>query len=264
MKPRHGRQFETSSEKLEHTERSVAADTFTGRRVVQARVHGRHLEGSKLSWAAGIGNSDPASKSAALESGNGAANADNEVNYMFDVSFDPMGELVMSEGDLEQHAELKGSIGAGLVVGNHRTAAAAPDVETTSININTAWKVQGFFLFAEVFLRTDDVDGGAEADSTGWTAQASYTLPPPDDKGLQWGFAVRYSMVDLDDAPVLLTATSLGTSAGDISEIGGAISAYYHEHKLKTQLGYRHQTTEPTGASDFDQDFIDLLFQVVF
>jgi hypothetical protein len=124
--------------------------------------------------------------------------------------------------------------------------------------------VQGFFVFGEAFLRTDDVDGGAEADSTGWTAQASYTLPPPEDEGVQWSFAVRYSMVDFDDAPVLLTGTSLGTTAGEISEIGGTISAYYHAHKLKTQLGYRHQTAEPAGGGEFDQDFVDVLFQVVF
>jgi hypothetical protein len=266
MKPRHGRQFETSSSKLEMTERSIASNTFVFNRIVGARLQGSHIEDGKLNWAAGVFNGDPAGASSALEGGNGAANPDNELNYVFDISFDPLGQMPLSEGDLEQTEELHGSVGAGVVVGNHKLALTpgSGDIETVSININTAWKVQGFHAFGEIFLRSDDQDGGAEADSTGWTVQGSYTLPPPEEKGLQWGFAARYSMVELDDVPVLLTGTPLTTGSGDVSEIEGTVSAYYHAHKLKTQIGYRHQTVDPDAGGDIDNDFIDVLFTAIF
>lgn len=260
----HGREFSTLLWRdLEHTNRSLASSTFTGNRVNGAMLHGQHLEGGKLHWGAGIGNNDVALASAANEATGGGPNPDNELSFFFNAAFDPWGNMDDYQGDLDGD-EWRGSIGASLMVGNNRVAPTAPDVESTDININIAAKGNGFYGLGEVFIRSDDVDGGMSADSTGWAIGGSYTLPPAEGGDSQWSFAVRYSMIDLDDAPILLVGTPLGGTAGDIGEIEGTVSNYYHRHKLKTQVNYKHQTVSPTGGSDVDNDFIEIQFQWIF
>lgn len=259
----HGREFQTRWYNLEHTNRSLASSTFSGNRVAGAMVHGQHLEGGKLHWGAGIGNNDVALASAATEATGGGANPDNELSFYFNAAFDPWGNIDDYQADLDGD-ELRGSVGASLMIGNNRVAATAPDIESTDINIYVTGKGNGFHGLGEIFIRSDDVDSGASADSTGWAIGGSYTLPPAESGGSQWGFAVRYSMIDLDDAPVLMTGTLLGGAAGEISEIEGTISNYYHRHKMKTQVNYKHQTVDPTGGSDFDNDYIEVQFQWIF
>jgi hypothetical protein len=268
QKVHHGREFDTHWSQLEHTNRSLASNVFSGNRVVGAMAHGTHLEGGKLHWSAGVGNNDPALASAALEGallgGSGGLNPDNELNYFFSGRFDPWGNMDDSQADLDGAEEWRGSVGASLLVGNHRSPLGGGDVESTDININAAAKGQGFHALGEIFIRSDDQDGGAEADSTGWAIGGSYTLPPAEEGGSQWGFAVRYSMIDLDDAPVLLAGTPLGTAAGDVGEIEGTVTNYYHRHNLKTQVNYKHQTVDPNGGTSLDNDFIEVLFQWIF
>lgn len=265
----HGREFQVHWSNLEHTNRSLASSTFTGNRVNGAMLHGKHLEGGKLHWGAGVGNNDVALASGANEAGN-TANPDNELNFFFNAAFDPWGNMDDVGGPGQQGqadfdgGEWRGSVGASVMVGNHRVAPTAPDIESTDININVAAKGNGFYGLGEIFLRSDDVDSGAEADSTGWAIGGSYTLPPAENAGSQWGFALRYSMIDLDDAPVLLAGTGLGTVAGDIGEIEGTVSNYYHRHRLKTQVNYKHQTVDPATGGDFDNDFIEVQFQWIF
>ncbi len=270
QKPMFGKEFTASTENLEHTDRSLASRTFAGSRVVGVFLEGSHLAGDLVHWDVGIADSDAAGASSALESGDGAANVDNELNYYFGLRFDPFGDL-LDEGfkyaDLAHSQEIKGTIGAGLEVGNHRTAATAPDVETTSINLNTAWQYQGFQISGEVFVRTDDTSGagGAESDHTGWAAGLSYVTAKPETGSTQWGGAVRYSMVENDDPAVLLTkVVGLGAAAGDVSELQGTITAYHHEHKLKTQFGYTLQEVDPNAANSSTNHIFEILFQWVF
>lgn len=269
QKPHHGREFQGTSAALDHTERSLASNVFSGTRVIGAWLHGDHLEDSKLHWWAGVGNSDPAAASGALEGGsNGPANVDNEVNFFFDARFDPWGDYgdeSFYQGDLEGTEEIKGTVGASLMFGNHRVAAAAPDVETTSINIYTGFKYSGVHVLGEAFIRSDDPDaaGASESDATGFAVDLSYTLPQAEPNASQWGFAARWSLVDFDDAPVLLGAPIVATS-GDANELSATITNYYKANALKSQLGYRYLQLDPDAGSSMDNHFLDVLFQFVF
>ncbi len=279
QKAHHGKEAQIAYSNLEFIDRSLASQTFSTNRVVGAFLQGSHLEGSKLNWNAGVANSDPAGSSFAAESGNGAANVDNEVNYFFDVRVDPwgdMGDEGYVEGDLSHTEEIKGTIGGSVMIGNLRDLANTVDIEATSINLYTGWKYHGFHALGEVFIRTDDPDvaGGVESDSTGWSVGGTYTLAPQEGKHSQWGFGVRYSMVDYDDPPIVLglpigaagviPAAQVTAATGDVTEIQGVVSNYYHAHKLKTQIGFTHQTVSPTGGIDSDNEIVDIQFQWLF
>ena len=177
---RHGLEYEGSSFELEHAARSISSRTFSGTRVLGARLEGSALEGGKLNWGIAAVNDDPALASFIAEGGgnvHGAANADNELNFLFDLRFDPMGAMDMSQGDLAHTEELMGTVGASVMVGNHRNGTPV-DVESTSININTAWKYQGIYALAEIFMRSDDTQGGTESDHTGWNVHEDARTGP--------------------------------------------------------------------------------------
>lgn len=272
QKPHHGREFQGWDTHLENTARSLASRTFTGFRVVGAFLHGTHLEGGKLHWWAGAANSDPAGGSASFNGGaNGAASIDQRTNFMFDVRLDPWGDYgdeTFEQGALEHAEDLAGTIGASLLVGNHMTAPATPNIETTSVNVYAGIKAGGIHALGEVFLRSDDPQGAGatETDSTGYAIGASYTLPEREEGGNQWSLAARWSSINLDTpAPqALMTGTALGGGSGDINEINATVSNYYHKHNMKTQVAYTVQTVSPDGGVDADNHFLDVMFTWMF
>ena len=145
---RHGLEYEGSSFELEHAARSISSRTFSGTRVLGARLEGSALEGGKLNWGIAAVNDDPALASFIAEGGgnvHGAANADNELNFLFDLRFDPMGAMDMSQGDLAHTEELMGTVGAS--VGRSPGGAMALDVWKNTSGGAMAldeWKSVGF------------------------------------------------------------------------------------------------------------------------
>lgn len=266
QKATFGREWTAMSNGFDHSDRSLASLTFSGNRVVGARVHGSMVE-NKLHWGVMAANGDTARASSVLEAGDNAANPDNELSFYGDVRFDPfgdMGDWDYVAADLEQTEELLASFGAAVQVGNHRNAGT--DIETTGINLNAAMKVKGFAAQGEYFMRSDDPDvGGAqELDSSGFYVGGSYTLPAAEENGSQWSFAVRYGMVTNDDANGFINIGTLGNAAGDVSDIEGSVTNYYHKTGLRTTVTYRHREVEPDGGGSVDADQIDLLFMFDF
>jgi len=263
QKPHFGREFQGSGAFLEHTERSLASRIFSGFRVIGAWLHGTHMEGQKLHWWAGVGNSDPARASTALESGQGANNTDNEMNWFFDVRFDPFGNVgdeYYVQGDLDYHEEARGTVGASFMYGNEQPSGAASaltngdDVETFSLNFYTAWHYQGLSALAEIFLREDESDfGDVDSAQKGYAVSVGYVMQPSEEGGPQWGFAARWSMFNQDDVPLLLVNTPLGTVGGlgltgDVDEVSGTVTNYY-----------RNAFKEESGrlSKVFDSKFVD-------
>jgi hypothetical protein len=282
QKFRAGRQSDTSSGKLELIERSIASRTFADSRATGALVEGSLMKGEHgdrmLSWHVGVMNNDTAA--GASSSGANATNAgNNEVDFSFGARFDPMGSLgdeeTMFEGDLEHDGTFKASFGANLLIGNDKAGTA--DNEITTININAAAKSgNGFAGQGEIWLRSDDVQGaGAEADSVGWYVQGSFTTAPSE--GPQYGLVGRISMVKLDDANGILGPVGMesgqgnplagpgGVSVpGDVLEIQGGVTAYYHKHLLKSQLVYTYQGVDPDAGTSTDNHGLDLMFTLAF
>ncbi len=272
---RAGRSSDQMGEQLEFVTRSIASRTFATGRSTGALLEGSALEDGMLKWHAGLMNSDTAASSGAFGEEN-TNTGQNELNFTFGAIFEPMGSMgddpeMRGQGDLEHSGELKTSFGVNLYLGNERPAGT--DVETTSINLNgeviTGTGISGQ---GEIWIRNDDVDGGGDADSIGWYAQGGYTLAPVEGE-VQWGFAGRVSMVDYDDAPVLMGTPGqyvdgpvlLGAAtAGDVFEVNLAASAYYHKHALKSQVGVTFQSASPTGGTDTDNVIIEVMMTAAF
>lgn len=262
-------------------ERASASRAFTDVRSRGAWLHGTHAE-NKLRWSAGAQNGDPAggaSTAGITDRGEEAPNTDNELSYTASANFDPMGDFFDGKGR-ESHQEgdfrtddrpLRGTIGAGIFFGNGTNAVTGTDVETTALNLNTAWKVNSIHLQGEFFLRKDDLQGGAadEEESHGWYAQGMYVLPRSGDSATQWGVGVRLNMIETDSGDnatvnFLNGAQGIFAAEGEVMEITGVLDAFYYGHACKTQLEYTFQDVDPDGASSQTNHIFRIAFQLLF
>ena len=267
QKFRGGLQSDNSSGSLEFNERSMATQTFADNRALGALLYGgfgrTEDEGSNFMWHLGAMNNETAKGTGAPAA---AINESNELNYTVGILWageGTKGPTKWTEGDLAHNGKLEPVIGANFAIGNDQVNGV--DNESSTINVYAAAKFgSGLAAQAEVFIRSDDpqvTGGGAEVDSMGWYAQASYTTAPGE--GTQWAFGGRVSMVTLDDPidpsvasinPSLASSSSAlaGFGTGDVMEISGVISAYYHEHKLKSQIMFTYQTIESDTGGPVD------------
>lgn len=249
-------------------DRSLASQTFSSARSRGAWLHGTHAD-KKLRWNFGAQNSDVAAGADGIAD-TMAANADNELTFVGNVSFDPMGNFFgdrMKEfhrqGALGGVEEARGTIGGGLQLGNNRNAGNTTDVESMSFNLNTAWALPGNIgVQAEFFSRNDDPDTGIEQKSQGWYVQGMYALPRSGDSELQWGLGLRIGQAETKDSAAFF-ASSLG-GTGDVMEISAVVNAFYHGHNCKTQLEYTWQDVNPDGATDSTNHIIRVAFQLAF
>lgn len=257
-----------TSKGLFFVERSGASSIFSNTYTRGAWLYGSYME-NKLRWIAGAMNGDVANGIDVLDKGEEADNADNELSYTLNVSFDPLGDYTggtdnfsIRQGDLgDGTKDLLGTIGAGVFFGNNKAVGApnGPDVESTEFNLNTAWRVSNFFAQGEVFIRSDEPTGGTTEDSMGWYVMAGYALPKKGDSDMQWALGLRVSMAETDD-----TAAFLGGTAGDATEISAVLNAFYHGHACKTQVEYTMQDLNPDLGSDQSNHIIRVQFQVLF
>ncbi len=235
-----------SSTGLTFAERSSAARTFSDDYSRGAWLLGRYAE-SKLRWTLGAVNSTTL--------GEEASNDGDKLAYVASVNFDPLGDFFdgkqttesFRQGDFrEGERELRGTVGLGYAMDNTVGAGSAEDVETTTLNFNTAWSVQGFQVIGEWFDNSVEQTGAADQDSDGIAVAANYVLDKNADSSIQWGFGLRYSVVDASDA-----------GGDEVTDISAVVNAFYHGHACKTQFELTQR--------DFDQaDNQDLIFTVAF
>jgi len=269
QKTLYGRESAASDYMLDFVDRALATNHFSNSRSRGILFGGDHMEG-KLHWTAGSFNTDVASSS--TNAGEETANPDNELNYVFGIRVDPngdMGDESYSEGDLEGLTQIRWTVGAGLQLGNHRATigGATRDVDGRDLNIHGAFKLQGFHVLGEVFLRSDepDVTGSTSTDSTGWQVGGTYTLPKQEGKDGQLAVGGRFSMITLDDAAQsVLTGTPLGAVKGDVSELTALVGYYYKAHKLKAQASWTLQNVNPDVGSDATNHIFEVQLQFLF
>lgn len=274
----HGLEATGSSSGLFFVERSLATMAFSDVRSRGAWLFGSHSE-NKFRWNAGVQNGDVGSGASGIfEVGDETPNADNELTYVANVSFDPMGDITdgktnesYKQGNLGDVTETRGTIGAGVMVGNNRDLTNSIDVDSTSININTAWMFNGGLgLQGEYFMRTDspDTPGGADDDATGFYVQGMYSLAKSGDSPIQWGLGLRVSMVDAetDFATGVMQFFGAGLPEGSITEVTAVVDAFYHGHACKTQFEYTWQDVDADSAAFVDQTnhIFRIQFQVLF
>ena len=254
-------------------ERSSASRAFADSFSRGAWLNGVMAD-KKFRWAAGAMNTDVAAGlgTGYTDRGEETANSDNELSYVVSANFDPLGDFFggkqtaesWKQGDFRTDDDgLKGTIGVGLALGNGKdTASISPtstgfDVESTSININTAWTVSKFNVLAEYFMRTDDLQGPTpdEEEPSGWAVSGGYLLPKSGDSAMQWGFGVRVCMLENDEGTAgsgvdfLTGMQGIGSTPGEVMEISAVLNAFYHNHSCKTQIEYTFQDVDPDGAA---------------
>jgi len=251
------------------TDRSSASETFAAARSRGAWLVGSVMEKDKpIRFAVGAMNTDTSPAfAAAVTGGEEASNNDNELSYVAAVNWDIMGDFFGGEqtaeywrqGDFRSgETELKGTIGAGVALGNSQDVGVSPglqgsDIESTTFNLNTAWTVNNVNLLGEFFTRTDDADG-SETDPMGWAVSGGYLLPKSGDSSIQWGLGLRVSMVEADNNPVYV-------GGDDVTEISGVLNAFYHGHACKTQVQYTYQDLD---QADQTNHILSVLFQLTF
>ena len=266
----YGLESTGSSSKLFFMERSSASRTFSDLRSNGVNFSGGHME-NKLRWSAGLQNGVVANGSV-FNNGESAPNAEEELNFVAHVNFDPMGNMMgggsnlqFHQGDLHHNGEVKGTVGLGMAQSTNTSGAG--EVDCSSVNFNTAWRLgNGLALQGEFFEGSNSPDaaaGGGDEDSTGFYAQASYTLAKNPDSMVQWGFGLRYSLVDHADGSNYY-AGALNGAAGEISELSVVANMFYAGHNCKTQIEYTTQSVEPDGAGSADNDQLGLMFTLVF
>ena len=267
-KTMYGLEATGSSGGLWFVERSSASRAFSDGYSRGAWLNGVLVD-HKLRWVAGAMNTDTASGLGAgyTDRGEETANSDNELSYVFTLNFDPLGDFFGGKQTMEgfrqgdwrtDDTSLKGTVGVGLGIGNGRTGPAATDsdIDTTAINLNSAWTVNRINILGEWFMRTDDPDGGADKEEpTGWGVSLGYLLPKNGDSAIQWGFGVRVNEVDTDNGGNgtvnFLTGAQggLGAAEGKVREISLVANAFYHGHNCKTQIEYTLQDVEPDAGA---------------
>ncbi|MDO8349174.1 MAG: hypothetical protein Q7T30_02980 [Planctomycetota bacterium] len=237
---------------------------------------------NQLRWSVGAMNGDVAGGLGAgyLDRGEESANSDNELSYTAQLNFDPLGRFLdggneaFLQGDFRTgDKSLKGTVGVGAASGNGRSTGTGTDVESTSINLDTAWSIAGFQVMGEYFLRTDEQQGVADKEEPhGFYVQGNYILPKGADTTLQWGFGVRFSMVENDvgnngtvDFLTGLRGIAPSASANsDATEVTVVANAFYHGHAAKTQIEYTWQDVDLGTAGDATNHILVVAFQLLF
>jgi hypothetical protein len=259
-------------------DRSLASQALSVARSRGAWIVGSVMERERpLRYALGVMNGDVSQ--AVGFGGEETANVDNELNYVASANWDIMGDFFGGEqtaeywrqGDFRtDNTDLRGTIGVGVALGNNRLGGPGTgdgvDVDSLSLNLNTAWTVNNVNLLGEFFTRSDDVDvpGGPETEPMGWAISGGYLLPKSGDSSLQWGLGLRVSMVDTDGGFGAGTLNSLAGINGDVMEVSAVGNAFYHGHACKTQIQYTFQDVDPNVNDSATNHIFSVLFQLTF
>lgn len=226
-----GRQFNTSSWKLQFPDRSVAANQFDLDRQQGAAGYAELADGMLL-VSAGVFNG--------ISDGEGInrPGLDTKHTGVVTARVNVMGEMdSYSEGDVDWTDDMGLSLG-----GAYAYSDTEQDITQDDITVDANLKMAGLSLHGEFFYRSTDVDGGEEAEPLGWYAQAGYFLMPK-----TFEVAARYSSVDCDDGKSQdgICDGNDKVNAADIS-----LNYYWWKHQLKAQLAYAFLNEEPVGSDD--------------
>jgi hypothetical protein len=272
-KPYHGLEATGGSSGLFFVEKSSTTRAFSDARSRGAWLHGAHLQNA-LRWVAGAQTGDVANGAVGIsERGEESVNADGELTFVASCFACPFGDVnggkpleSWRQGDLGGSRALDGLVGAGVMLGNHRSPLVPDtDVESTSINVNTAWAfARGLTADGEVFLRTDDPQGGTREECVGWYAQGTWTSGKSGGSDTQYGFGLRVNAIDTDDTSTFFVFNGALASAGQVTEYTAVVNAFHHGHACKTQVEYTLQEVDPDAGERSTNHIVRVQLQVLF
>ncbi len=239
MKPRHGREFNSSANQLMFIDRAYATMSFSNTRSQGAMLIGRGME-DQLTWSVGAFNGDVS----ALRTGNSEDSSpdegDEENSYYIDVSWASADNVGMgtAQADLANTEELAFAGGAGYALINAIAPGNGMDVEVTSLNLWAEAKCNGFTGAAEYFMRSESPDtvGAADSDSAGFQLAGNWVAPEEEEGGNRMGFGARVSHVDLEDTNG--GAGQLGVSTGKSVRDGAGTATFDIGTQLVVEVNF--------------------------
>ena len=205
-----GRQEYTSSEKQQFVDRSILSGEFTKGRDVGVQAGGA-AAGGRISYALGAFNGNGRNK---------PTNDNAKLQWDGRVTFQPFGDVGYSEGDFESKDHPLVAVEAEFEHNDLQGVTNANDFEDRTFGANGVFKYKGLSFFAEYFWRERQPETGPSFGSNGYQLQAGYFL-----KRDRVEIALRWASWDPTDA----------VAGNDLEEVGGALSYYLHQHKLKVQ-----------------------------
>ncbi len=214
FKAAYDRQQLESSGRQTHVERNIASREFGKGREVGVQIKGATLE-RELQVSAGIFNGE----------GAGRANAGSGNMFLGRVSWNPLGDFGLSQGDLKPSPSprifLDGA--AYYSVDGHRDAFGEA-VDEAAATAGAGLRYAGAYVTGEYFHRARRASAMDPATtSNGWYAQANYMLVPQ-----RLEAAVRHARIDPDrDASGNLREETTGGINVFFDDKGHAIKATF-------------------------------------
>jgi phosphate-selective porin OprO/OprP len=258
FKAPYGRQQLTSSGSQQFVDRGIQDARFSDARETGFSVWGT-LRGNKLDYRVMLSNGNGRSQ---------VANDNDRFLYTGRVMWQALGNVrmnqwgsgpLMTEGDLGDSLAANGPLLAlaGQFSNNDRFRSTTNvDLKNRTFGVDYTFKYKGFASVAEANWRESRPETGANFDSDGFLAQASYAWKAPGVAGASfWEIAVRYARVEPSDL----------VPNNDQAETGVALSYYYNRHNLKVQADWRQIEDDAanSGAGTKNQE-LRLQTQFIF
>ncbi len=216
-----GRQQLNSSGNLHFVDRTIVDGRFSGQRQNGIALHGQN-EGRTFEYGIGIHN------------GNGINVANNNDSYMIAgrAVLTPFGAYAPAESAFDYPDSPRLAVGVGGL--RNTTGTGANETDITRINVETAFKLQGFNVTAELYWEDAEPTGQESSRTLGWYVQPGFLLPNRRNE-----LAARYAVISPD------TPTNT-----DQIEAGVAFSHYWAQHRAKLQADLRQIQNKLTDTKD--------------
>ncbi len=231
-----GRQELTSAGNQQFVDRSIVSNRFARGRDLGLQLSGLGW-GGKLDWRLGAFNG----------AGRNATTNDNgKLQVDARITFQPFGEVKLSEGDLEHTPNPRLALAVQYENNDRRGSAAAANskLETWGGDATFAWK--GLFFFSEFFTGEETPLSGPSRRSRGLSVQGGYTLVPA-----KVELALRYAVLD----------PSRGAPGDRRYERGIAANLFFNKHVHKLQADLRQLEDQRLKRRDWE---FRLQYQLIF
>lgn len=235
FKPAWGRQEMTSSGSQSFLDRSEVSNQYARGRETGLALWGT-TSNNKIEWRASITNGNSLTRS---------ANDNDAFQYNARVMFQPSGRQALvqrawvsgpfySEGDFESADFPLFAIAANFEKNDFHRATTGNDLKDTVYGLDLIYKYKRFFATGEYYKRERTPETGAQFNSDGFFAQATYLLT----SRRMWEVGMRYGQFDPTDR----------AAANVRKELRGVVSYYYGRHNMKVQADFGQLRDEAANS----------------
>lgn len=241
------RQENSSSSKLQFTDRSVASNLFELGRQQGASARYTGMDGA-LFLGAGIWNGESDGE------GRNKPGVDTRHTGAVTARYTALGKMdAMEEGDINGTEDAALNFGVAYAYGEIEDEGAKSDKH--SLSADATFKYQGFSVHSEFFYRIIDTDGDSEeVEPLAFYVQSGYFIVPQ-----KFEVAARYAFADCDDGAY---GTGLCSGNDKVHQATAGLNYFFWKHSLKAQLNWEWTRGELVDESADDEDTHRIVFQM--